>query len=300
MKKKFGDRKDGTLVRDADAMHVMIPHMFLHRCDNEAFIQEQLDLTAVEAYLAEKNVDAEEKYTVFQICVTAMVKLLFLRPQLNRFIQGRRLYQRNVTSASFVIKKKFSDTGGEGLALLNFSPSDTLDSIHNRITSQISQNRASDSDGTTDSLELLCKLPQCILRPLMGVLRWMDFHGWIPESIAKTDPSYASVFLTNLGSINLNAAYHHLSNWGTNSLFAVIGSKHKTAVFSDDGSYEKRELLDFAITVDERIADGYYFAKSIALLKYLLQNPELLELPLGELVELPQKDSNVTSTLQKG
>ena len=78
-----------------------------------------------------------------------------------------------------------------------------------------------------------------------------------------------------------------MSNWGTNSVFAVMGAKSKAPIFADDGSYEMKEVLDFALTVDERISDGYYFAKSIALLKYLLLHPQLLEKPAGEPMELP-------------
>lgn len=37
--------------------------------------------------------------------------------------------------------------------------------------------------------------------------------------------------------------------------------------------------------IDERIADGYYYSKTVRLLRTLLENPELLELPLREAVE---------------
>ena len=46
-----------------------------------------------------------------------------------------------------------------------------------------------------------------------------------------------------------------------------------------------REKLKLGITLDERIADGYYYAKSVRLFKYLLEHPTLLERPLSEEVE---------------
>ena len=46
-----------------------------------------------------------------------------------------------------------------------------------------------------------------------------------------------------------------------------------------------RMSVDLGLTIDERIADGYYYAKTVRLLKKLLENPELLELPLNEEVE---------------
>ena len=46
-----------------------------------------------------------------------------------------------------------------------------------------------------------------------------------------------------------------------------------------------RESVDLGLTIDERIADGYYYAKTIRLLKKLLDQPELLERPLEEEVD---------------
>ena len=46
-----------------------------------------------------------------------------------------------------------------------------------------------------------------------------------------------------------------------------------------------RESVDLGLTIDERLADGYYYSKTVRLLKKLLENPQLLERPLDEEVE---------------
>jgi len=46
-----------------------------------------------------------------------------------------------------------------------------------------------------------------------------------------------------------------------------------------------KESIDIGLTIDERIADGYYYSKTVRLLRKLLENPELLELPLDEEVD---------------
>lgn len=38
-----------------------------------------------------------------------------------------------------------------------------------------------------------------------------------------------------------------------------------------------RKLCEFGINFDERVADGYYFAKSVKMLQYIFDNPKLLE-----------------------
>ena len=114
---------------------------------------------------------------------------------------------------------------------------------------------------------------------------WLDKHGWAPEFLIGTDPNHASVFFSNLGSIGLPGGYHHLVNWGTNSCFIVVGKKYMKAEYDKDGNADVHEVIPLGITLDERIADGYYYAKTIRLLKTLLENPELLELPLHEKVD---------------
>ena len=65
----------------------------------------------------------------------------------------------------------------------------------------------------------------------------------------------------------------------------TIGKIHKENVVMSDGSTEIRDFCNFGITLDERIADGFYFVKSVQLFDYILQNPELLEGDANEKIE---------------
>lgn len=281
----FG-RRDGYLLRDADSMHILMPMMYPNRCDNEAYISETVDLTNLNAYLAKKNAnDPEFKYTLFHVIVAAMLKVLVLRPKLNRFICNKNLYMRNHYSASFVVKKEFSDNAGEGLALLYANQDDTLDSLHRSLRAQIENTKEGGSDTSSDAMDMVTKMPRPILKAFMLAMRFLDRHGWMPESLIETDPYYASVILTNLGSIKLKSGYHHLNNWGTTSVFVIIGEKKIRPFFNEDGSYTMRDSIELGLTIDERLADGYYYSKSIRLLKYILTHPECLDEPLGTPVD---------------
>ena len=55
--------------------------------------------------------------------------------------------------------------------------------------------------------------------------------------------------------------------------------------YQKDGSSDLREVIPVGITLDERIADGYYYSGTVALVKELLAHPELLELPANQPVE---------------
>ena len=281
MKRRFGDRKDGKLLRDIDSMHYIMPLMYPNRCDNEAFMHLRIDLTNAEKFLEKKNADNPAyKYNLFQLIVTAMLKAITLRPHMNRFIANGNMYQRNQITAAFTVKKVFSDKGGEALARIYAKETDTIDTIHEEIFRQVSFCRSDKKDGSTASMDVIQKIPG---KKLIGVIaRFLDRHGWMPQSIIATDPYYCSVVLTNLGSLKLDAGYHHMTNWGTNSVFCAIGLMKKRPFYDEDGNVEMRMSVDIGLTIDERIADGYYYAKTIRLLKVLLENPELLELPLKE------------------
>lgn len=284
MSRKWGDRKDGKLVRKLDSMHYIMPLIYPNRCDNEAFMHLRIDLTKAEEFLAKKNAgNPAYKYNLFQLVLTAVLKTIVLRPVMNRFIANGNMYQRNEITAAFTVKKIFADDGGEALARIYAKEEDTLDTIHEEIYRQVSFCRSDKKDASTESMDFVQKLPG---KHLIGaVVRWLDRHGWMPSSLIATDPYYCSAVLTNLGSLKIDAGYHHMTNWGTNSLFCAIGLMKKRPFFDEEGNMTMRMSVDLGFTIDERLADGYYYAKTMRLLKKLLENPELLELPLSEKVE---------------
>lgn len=287
VKRKFGDRQDGALIRDIDALHVMTANLYVNRSDNEAYISEEIELDPLYRWLdAHKDADGEFPYTFFHLIVTALLRTIILRPKLNRFIMNKRYYQRFETTAAFVVKKKFSDEAEEGMAMIGASEDSTVFTVHDEIKKHVCHVRSEeDANKTEFGMEFFRKAPHFLTRFLLNFIRWFDRHGWMPMSWVEGDGDFASAFITNLGSIKLKCGYHHLSNWGTTSMFVVIGEKKMRPKFAPDGTYTMRETLNIGLTIDERIADGYYYSKSVRLLKHLLENPELLERPMGEEVD---------------
>lgn len=276
-KKRRGDRKDARWLRELDALHAFMPYLYPDRADNEAYICERIDLTNINEYIGKKNAESPEmEYKLFQIMVSAFVKTVTLRPKMNRFVKGCRIYQRNDLTAAFVVKKEFDDNGGEALAYISFDEETTIETVREKVYGIIHKCRGDAPDNSTAGMDALTKLPRFMLRFVMWILHKLDFYGRVPDVLVREDPNYATVFITNLGSIGLKSGYHHLSNWGTNSIFVVLGEKKII-----DG----KEYIDVGLTLDERIADGYYYSKTVKLLKHLLQNPELLELPAKEEID---------------
>ena len=289
---KRGDRFDGVWLRDEPSMNQIMSYIYPNRADNEAYINEEIDLRPMEAYLAKKNEGREgDKYKYFHVICAAVAKTLILRPKMNRFVAGNRLYQRKYASVAFTMKKQFSDRSEEGLVMKKFQPDSTIDTLFHDLVSEvhaIRENRV--VDNSTSFMDKLVRLPRPILKTIMSILLKLDRKGKVPYDLIKEDPNYSSCFLTNLGSIDLNSGYHHLSNWGTCTIFVVIGKRHYAPEYHADGSYEVRPVINLGFTLDERVADGYYYSKSMKLIKHLLAHPELLELPMETPVDYLPKD----------
>ena len=288
-KKHWGDRWDGWRIRDLDPVHVMMPYMFGTRIENEAVLGEVLDLTEVDKYLAQKNAQNPEfKYTWFHFIAAALSKAILLRPKMNYFIAGGHFYERKKIEVAFNVKRQFTDDSKESMAKFVLDPEgeSPMEQVHTYVHKFVTKVRGENASvGVDDALKMLSHLPRFAWRLLVWTLKKMEYYGVYPKGLAADDPCYSSVYLTNLGSIKMNADYHHLYNWGTISFFVTIGEKKMRPTFLEDGSYELHNTIKLGLTVDERIADGYYFAKTLRLVRKIFEHPELLDLPAAEPID---------------
>ncbi len=282
-RRRWGDRRDGRRVR-APGLQTIMCYLMPKRTDCEVYLSDQLDVTALLPYLERKNAEHPEyKTTLFHAVLTAGIRMVMERPMLNRFIQGYRMYERNEISVAFVAKRRFADGSDEALMFLVPREDDDLDKISRRIVGDVGEMRKSEhSTGGVDAiLDALARLTRLLLMLIVRVVRWLDFWGVNPKALTDGDPNYATVFCSNLGSIRCPAVYHHLNNYGTNSIMVTIGTIHKEEVLMPDGTKEIRDLVEIGVTLDERIADGFYFARSLKLVKHVFAHPEMLEQPLN-------------------
>lgn len=283
-RRKWGDRKDGRRVRNTPGLQTVMAHLMPNRTDNEVYLHDVIDATELVRYLEKKNENLDYKITLFHCAITGLARMVRERPLMNRFIQGHRIYERNEISLSFVCKRRFSDSGEESLMVLVPKDADTVNEISRKIVGDVEETRKSEhSTGGVDALlDSFAKIPRPLLMLIIRIIRWLDFWGLNPDFLTEGDPNYTTILCSNLGSIKCPAVYHHLNNYGTNSIMITIGTLHKEEMLMPDGHKEIRDVVDVGATLDERIADGFYFARSLKLIKHIFTNPELLEKPLGE------------------
>ena len=273
-------RRDGKRVIWPDGYHNILPYIMPKRTEAEVAMTEQFDVTDLVKYMAERNEKEGTNLKIFHAICTAVARPVYHRPKLNYFISGRTYYERPDITLSFVVKQKFEDEAEETLMFLKVDPDMNFDSISKLIIGDVTKVRKEKSNDLDKLMNFVGSLPRPILEAFFGTLKVLEYHGIMPKSLTAGDPNYSSVLLSNLGSIKSDSCYHHLSNYGTCSVMITIGVLHKEQKLMDDGTWQERDVINCTFTIDERLADGFYFAKSLRIAKYMLEHPEVMNEPI--------------------
>ncbi len=283
-KRRRGDRRDARWVH-VNGLQAVMANIMPNRADSEVYLHDVIDATELVKFLESKNAEHPDyKTTVFHAFVVGVARMVKERPLMNRYISGRRTYERFDITLSFIAKRRFADGAEEALLTVTARDEDTLDSVSRHIVGDVTKTRKSEhsTDGIDVWIDRFAKVPRILSMALFRIIRWLDFWGIMPKALTEGDTNYSTVLLSNLGSIGCPSVYHHLNNYGTNSIVITLGTLHKEELLMPDGTRELRDIIDFGATLDERIADGFYFARSLKLVKYIFAHPELLDQPLGE------------------
>ena len=290
MKKRFGDRKDARKIRNMDGMHHLILDLKPDRCDSDVYINQKLDVTNLIKYMDKMKKKYPDKHiTYFHAFVAAIGKLFYNRPYLNRFVANRTYYVHDDVKIAFVAKTQFTDDASELLCVVKVEEDDNLFTISERISDKVAKIRHNTKSDTNDIIDIVGKFPKFLRVPVIGFIKYLDRHGWLPKSMVNDNIYYSSIIVSNLGSIDCGSIYHNLTNFGTSSMLATMGQIHKEKIINKKGKEELRDICEFGTNCDERIADGLYFAKSIALLQYIFDNPETLEDRASEIIYEKEK-----------
>lgn len=257
-------RFDGDVVRTTGTRAIM-PFLIPTRAGATVFFEQELDVTRAQAFCDARRA-AGQKLTIFHLYTYCVVKVLAERPRLNRFTSGSSLYQRKEIELSFSAKKSLSDDAAMVAIKRRFDPSADFASHLERLGGGVKEGRSNEKNQTDKELSILLRLPSFLLRGLIGLARWLDARNLLPKALIESDPLYCSVFVANLGSVGLDAVYHHLYEWGNCPIFAALGRVREV-----ERGGELRKVCTVKYAFDERIEDGLYCARSLELLREHLE-----------------------------
>jgi hypothetical protein len=269
-------RRDGTLITDIGVLRRMLPSLMPRRNDSLVYYEQQLDLTKTLPWLEAR----QPSITLYELVIAGLVRVWSERPQLNRFTAGGKLYQRNEIAFSISVKKSLDENAPLTSIKAVFNPNDTIEETCKKVEDLIT--RGKDRKRETESekeMRVVTKLPVFLIRWLVKLQRFFDWFGLLPGSMTRNDPLYSSAYVVNLGSVGLEAAYHHLYEYGNIPFFIVLGRVKKAPVVLENGELVVHDVVHIRYTFDERITDGFYTSTALERFREYIENPTLLDAP---------------------
>lgn len=269
-------RSDGVLVKSLDPFVGIIPYVMEKRSDAQNFSRHVVCTDAIDRYILEKR---EQGYRIgyLHFFIAAYVRLIAERPRLNRFIMNSRIYERNNICVSMAIKRSLRDEDDETTVKFEFTGRENIFEVTEIIDKSIAEAKTNKSNTDTDKLAaMVMSMPGIVKKILVKTLKGLDQLNLLPQSVIKASPFHTTLFFTYLKSIHTDYIYHHLYNFGTTGIFVALGKSVKLPMVHNDQVVVKK-CCQIGYTMDERICDGVYFARSLKLLEKYFENPHLLE-----------------------
>jgi hypothetical protein len=265
----LGRRPDAALARDLPAIRRFMPFVSPRRNDSLVYFEQEIAVEAALAYAAERSRgrDPSRPVTLFLLVLRAIALVLAERPRLNRFTAGGRVWQRDGIWLSFSAKLRFDDDAPILTVKRRIDPALGLDAMVDAVHGGLGEGRSGRPSTSDREMGLLLRLPPPLVRLAVGFARGVDALGLLPRAMVDADPLFCSAFVANLGSVGLDAGYHHLWEYGNCPIFCVIGRVRP-------GPSGRVATLKW--TYDERVEDGLYCARSLERLRELIESPEKL------------------------
>ena len=279
-------RPDGRVVKTIPPIQKIMPYIMKTRTDSMNMYDDVFNCEEWDSYIKEKEAEGL-KMSYMHIFIAGVVRMIALRPQLNRFIMNGRVYTRHKIYVSFVVHPKLCDGDTETTIKLEFEGTETIQEIAETINRRVKEETTDrqGENGTDKLAKVLTNIPGPVIRFAVNTLMWMDRHNLLPKAIIDLSPFHTSFFITNLKSLGINYIFHHTYEFGTTGLFFAIGKEQNHVDLDKEGNIISEKRMGWGLVTDERFCDGLYFALSLRQLRKFMKNPKLLEEPLPAKVE---------------
>lgn len=268
-------RPDGTILSVHPVRRLMF-YIMRTRNESQVYFDAQADATRLLPYLERARAAFGANFT--HVTVAAAAVALSANPRMNRFVVGKRLYQRSGRYITFSMKRnkvdgKIDRTAKIATVKLKINDGELMSDLCARINGQIQEERSGRKTRGDKEIDLFNFFPRPILLLGVPILELLDYYNLLPGSFIEDDPMYTSVFLANLGSLDMDAAFHHLYEYGNCPLFIMVGKIEERPVV-EDGKVVARPRLHLRFNFDERIEDGLNARFGIEAMVRVLEDPE--------------------------
>ena len=283
----WGDRSDGRKIRTLAPMAQITSYFQVERNTCSNLFEESIEITHIERYIRQKRKEGLTDFGITHVLLAAYIRGLCKYPQLNRFINGQKVYTRGEDiQYCMVIKKEMSVDSPDTSIKVHLLRTDTAEDVYNKLNAAVDKVKATQEldSGIDHLIGALNLIPSVVLKFTVWLLKFLDYFGLLPDFLTELSPFHGSLFFTSMGSLGIRPIYHHLYDFGNLPVFGAFGCKRRAYEIQEDGSVAQRKYVDIKFVLDERIVDGFYYAAFFKHYRSLLRHPELLDEKPTELV----------------
>ena len=266
----FGRRADAKLIRGQSRMRRFMPFISPRRNESLFYYAQEVEADAALRFIEDVNRDRPDdaQMTLFHLVLRAAALAMHSQPSVNRFVAGGRIWQRSEVWITFSAKQEIVDGAPLLTVKRRFEEGESLDEMVDDILAGLRSRRGGKKTRSDREVGAALTLPAFVIRAGIWLLHKANMLGLLPKSMIDDDPLFASLFVANLGSVGMEAGYHHLWEYGTCSIFTVLGRIQER--------WDGKRVFEMKYSYDERMADGLAGGIGMERIRESLKNPEKL------------------------
>ena len=201
----FGRRSDGTLVRNLPKLRRFMPFVSPRRNDSLFYYQHEIEVEAALALVEQQNQGrpADKRITLFHLYLRSVALGVHENPEINRFIAGGRIYERNGVWLTFSAMRELQKGSYLITVKRDFPAGEPLHEMVDRVLGSLVSRRGGQKTQADKEIDLALYLPSFVIRGVMKLLNWGNALGVLPRSMMADDPLFTSLFVANMGSIGM-------------------------------------------------------------------------------------------------
>jgi pyruvate/2-oxoglutarate dehydrogenase complex dihydrolipoamide acyltransferase (E2) component len=242
--------------------------------DSKIFGSVEIDITELEAYIAEKR-KSGVKATLTHVFVLAAARALKNEvPELNTYIKRGNVILREHIDVMVSVLLHGSKMGS---VLIRDADTLTLQELITVMGDEIKKARSGTENKTMQLKDKLARFPWPLRTWIYRIIKTISFDwGFSFPSLGLSANSFGSFVVSNIGNVGLDMGYPALFPSSNVSFVLILGGvNRKPAVVGDQ--ILPRTILSLGAALDHRVVDASHGGLLFRYLKKIVKNPEMLD-----------------------
>ncbi len=242
--------------------------------DSKILGQSEVDVTDLEAYVAEKRRQGLKITLTHVFTLAAARALRFEIPELNTYIRRGKVISRPQIDAMVSVLLEGSEMGS---IKIHNADQITLEEMSEIMSVEIKKARTGVENKTMDMKGRLAAIPWPFRQWLFKFLQLYTISwGFSFKRWGLTPNSFGSFIVSNIGTLGLDLGFPALMPTSNVSFVLILGAVNKKPWVVNE-EIVPRKIITLGAALDHRVCDGSHGGRLFRYLKYIVKNPGLLE-----------------------